>query len=117
MKTILMIFCLLTVLQLNACASDPILEIKPSKPSYTANGKIGAVDVYVDCSGSMKGYVIYGDVDVEKAKQALKTVVPKLVTNLETKVGTKNLKIYIGKEILDQIESDLYLINIIYFKF
>lgn len=107
MDTKQFLYGLLITVLFSACKPDPQLEIKPSKPAAGANSQISGVDVYVDCSGSMKGYVAYAKRDAENAKQSFKTVVPSLITNIEQKVGAKNLKIYNVKDGYYSVENSV----------
>ncbi|MDR1707399.1 MAG: hypothetical protein LBR46_05280 [Prevotella sp.] len=98
MKMKQIIYALLITLMVVSCTGNPTLEIRPSKLDATATGKIDSVNVFIDCSGSMKGYVAFDDKDVEGARQEYKTVVPKLITNIEQWVGKDNLTIWKVKD-------------------
>jgi hypothetical protein len=65
-----------------SCSSDPRLEITPSVPMQTATSHIDAVDIYIDCSGSMKGYVSFAARDAATANQAFKSIVPTFANNV-----------------------------------
>lgn len=72
-----------------SCSSgnDPRLEITPGMPSQTASSTIDAVDIYIDCSGSMKGYVDFDARDAVTANQAFKSIVPTFANNVKPVFG------------------------------
>ncbi|MBE0573863.1 VWA domain-containing protein [Candidatus Dojkabacteria bacterium] len=84
------ILCGLLILAIFAsCGSDPRLEITPGVPSQTAASTIDAVDIYVDCSGSMKGYVLFTAQDAITANQAFKIIVPTFANNVLGRFGNE----------------------------
>ena len=100
MKSNLIYLSFVIVLFFSACSSEPQLEIIPSVPTKTAATKIDSVDIFVDCSGSMKGYVAFSDKDAEKANQAFKDIVPLLTNNLLTQIGKVSVyKVTDGAEV------------------
>ena len=80
-------YILFIVVLCTACGGDPFLEIKPSEPVNVFNEQINAVDVYIDCSGSMKGYVVFENKDAEIANQAFKYIVPLFINNVINQIG------------------------------
>lgn len=78
---------LIVVAIIASCSSKPRLEITPGVSSQTATSLIDAVDIYVDCSGSMKGYVSFAAKDAATANQAFKSIVPKFAINVKPIFG------------------------------
>jgi len=92
MKVNIISLALITVLVLSSCGGDPQLEIIPSVPAKNVASKIDSVDIYLDCSGSMRGYVVFSSNDAVRANQAFKDIVPLLTNNLLNQFG--NVSVY-----------------------
>jgi hypothetical protein len=85
------------------------LEITPSVPLKAAASNIDAVDIYVDCSRSMKGYVSFAAKDAPTANQAFKSIVPTFA-NYVTRIFGNEPDIY---KIRDLDETKVPLISFI----
>jgi len=88
-----MYLALIVALIFSGCG-NPELEIVTSIPVKNATIQIDSVDVYVDCSGSMKGYVTFLDKDVEEADPSFLKNVPKFIINLEQFIENVAVSIY-----------------------
>lgn len=83
------LYGLIIVAIFTSCNSDPRLEIIPSIPSQNKASTVDAVDIYVDCSGSMKGYVSFAAKDAATANQAFKSIVPTFANNVKPIFGNE----------------------------
>jgi hypothetical protein len=93
MKSKFIFLTFVAVLLFSTCGSGQRLEIVPSVPAKTVKTKIDSVDIFVDCSGSMKGYVAFSDKDAE-TPQKFKNIVPLLTNNLLHQIGIGKVSVY-----------------------
>lgn len=69
--------------------SGPSLEIIPGTPSQIVASDIDAVDIYIDCSASMKGYVDFAANDAATANQKFKEFVTDFANYVTANFGNE----------------------------